>query len=136
MGGGRAGVHGVVAASRVALLLVAGLNGAAAQVVYGGQPRGLAVASGVPGGYASPGYGGYPGYGAVIPQSPAPPMVVFPPGLPEPRPFELAPAPSSASDRPRQCVAGSYVCPARGPGPVGSPCSCPAEEGRAEGRIR
>ena len=52
----------------------------------------------------------YPGYVAPYP-SVASPVIVFPPGLPDPRPFELTPAPSAWDDTPRRCVAGSYVLP-------------------------
>ena len=98
------------------LLLAAGPERAAAQVM--GDPQRI-----------------YPGYVAPYPYpSVTPPAVVFPPGLPDPRPFELAP--SARDEAPRRCVAGLYVCPASEPGPVSGPCSCPAEDGRAEGQIR
>ena len=51
-----------------------------------------------------------------------------------PPPVVYAPPPSAAGPAGR-CFAGAYVCPPDRPGPVGAPCSCPTNTGRAAGRI-
>lgn len=70
---------------------------------------------------------GWYGYGPVFV---APPVFIGPPVYygapvyyPPPRPIGEA------------CYAGAYVCPLDHPGPVGAPCSCPTNGGRAGGRI-
>lgn len=62
----------------------------------------------------------------------APPPVYYapPPVVYAPPPFYVAP-PSRYS---QTCYAGPYTCPLQPPGPAGSPCSCPANQGRAYGR--
>lgn len=55
----------------------------------------------------------------------APPPVIY-----APPPFYVAPPSQYA----RRCYAGPYICPLQPPGPAGSLCSCPANQGRAYGR--
>ena len=58
-----------------------------------------------------------------------PPPVYYgpPPG------YYYAPPPPRAAGQ--ACYAGAYVCPLDEPGPLGAPCSCPTNNGRAGGRI-
>jgi len=58
-----------------------------------------------------------------------PPVVVAPPPV-------YAPAPSYTPAQAGQgCYAGAYVCPLEHATPVGSPCSCPANNGRVAGQV-
>lgn len=66
-----------------------------------------------------------PVYYAAPPAYYAPPPVVY-----APPPFYVAP-PSRYSST---CYAGAYSCPMQNAAPAGSPCSCPANQGRAYGR--
>ncbi len=75
-------------------------------------------------GVAPPLYFGPPIY-APPPVYYAPPPVVY-----APQPFYVAPPPRYAAT----CYAGPYSCPLQPPGPSGSACSCPANQGRAYGR--
>lgn len=60
-----------------------------------------------------------------------PPVVVAPPGYYyAPPAYYYAPQPAGQA-----CYAGPYVCPLDQPGPMGAPCSCPTNTGRAGGRI-
>ena len=89
---------------------------------------------------------GYPGYAygpPVFVPPPvyyAPPPVYYPPpaypGPYAPAPYAPAPyAPVASAAGPR-CYAGLYVCPVARPGPVGSPCACPSNNGSQPGIIR
>jgi hypothetical protein len=86
---------------------------------------------------------GFPGFYAGPPAFYYPPPVYLPP--PPPPPVFYAPppaffvpppepgfAPSTSAGR---CYAGAYVCPTDRLGPIGTPCSCPTNTGRARGRI-
>ena len=67
----------------------------------------------------------------------APPVYVPPPVYYAPPPMAYAPPPFYVSPPPRYsstCYAGVYTCPMQSAGPLGTPCSCPAERGRAYGR--
>ena len=57
----------------------------------------------------------------------APPLYYGPPGY-----YYAPPPPPPAGEA---CYAGPYVCPLDQPGPMGAPCSCPTNHGRAGGRI-
>jgi hypothetical protein len=68
----------------------------------------------------------------------APPAYIVPPPVYyyPPPPVASAPAGVPAAPPGQTCYASSYVCPASPPGPVGSPCSCPAQNGgRVAGSI-
>jgi uncharacterized membrane protein len=69
-----------------------------------------------------------------------PPPVMAPPGYYDgpPAGYYDGPPPGYYSvPQPlgQACYAGPYVCPLDEPGPLGAPCSCPTERGRAGGRI-
>lgn len=66
----------------------------------------------------------------------APPPVVYapPPVVYAPPPPVYARPPVSAAGPEGRCFAGAYVCPLDRPVPVGAPCSCPTNFGRAGGR--
>jgi len=78
------------------------------------------------------GYGWRPGFFIGI----APPAY-YPPPVYYPRPAYYAPPPVYYPQRTtgQACQAGAYVCPLDRPGPIGSPCSCPANRGRVEGHV-
>lgn len=125
-------VHLVLAA-----LVSFGCNGAMAQFIdngppgYGG-PRAVPVYPPANPGY--PGYGSYPGNGTGYPNG-GQPALIFPPGLPEPKPFVLDSPSDARRNVGRRCVAGAYICPADGPERTGADCSCATDTGRALGRI-
>ena len=75
--------------------------------------------------FAPPVYAPPPIYYAPPPVYYAPPPVVY-----APPPFYVAPPPRHS----QSCYAGPYTCPLQPPGPAGSACSCPANQGRAYGR--
>jgi hypothetical protein len=60
------------------------------------------------------------------------PIVVAPPVYYGPPVAYYPPPPPRAG---QACYAGAYVCPLDQPGPMGAPCSCPANNGRVGGRI-
>jgi len=64
------------------------------------------------------------------------PPVYYPPAYYPPA-YYPAPAyyPPAAAQTGQACYAGAYVCPLDNPGPAGSPCTCPANRGRVDGRI-
>ncbi len=92
--------------------------------------------------------------GAVLAPSPAeawwrgpgifffgPPIVIGPPVVyAPPPPVIYAPAPvyqpAPAYAAAQTCYAAAYICPLDQPTPVGGPCSCPTNQGRAYGRAR
>ena len=83
---------------------------------------------------------GFPGFYAPPPAFFYPPPVYVPPPVvyaPPPATYLLPPAqaPASPASSAGRCYAGDYVCPTDRPGPVGAPCSCPTNTGRARGRI-
>ena len=51
----------------------------------------------------------------------------------QPAPFAVVPGPNYTLEANR-CLAGAYICPTNR-SPVGSSCSCPANSGRAAGRV-
>ena len=87
------------------------------------------------------------GFPPIAPFYYAPPPVFYyppPPVIYAPPPAAYAPPPAYAmpppSTTPRDaagpvCHAGLYVCPLDAPAPIGSPCSCPTNTGRAGGRV-
>jgi hypothetical protein len=64
------------------------------------------------------------GWGTKIAVGIPPPVVVAPPG------YYYTPPPAGQA-----CYAGPYVCPLDQPGPIGAPCSCLTNTGRAGGRV-
>ena len=72
------------------------------------------------------------GFGFVPLYVPPPPVYVPPPvyyyAPPPPVYYETAPSGQA-------CYAGSYVCPLDRATPVGGPCSCPTNSGRAAGKV-
>ena len=73
--------------------------------------------------------GGF-GFGFVPLYVPPPPVYVPPPVYYGPPPVVYAPPPAGQA-----CYAGPYVCPLETPSPLGAPCSCPTNTGRAGGRV-
>lgn len=79
-------------------------------------------------------YGASLGYNSVYP-SVTPPPVIFPPGLPDPKPFALDPALASPQGPAAlRCLAGAYVCLIEESAAKGTECSCPTDTGRISGR--
>ncbi len=78
---------------------------------------------------------GFPLFAPVYPFY-APPPVVFapPPIVYAPPPVVFSPPAAYAAGPGGRCFAGAYVCPLDRPVPVGAPCSCPTNFGRAGGR--
>ena len=72
------------------------------------------------------------GWGPGIYLGIAPPIILGPPVY-----YAAPPYYGSHYARPagEACYAGPYVCPLDQPGPLGAPCSCPTNGGRAGGRI-
>lgn len=68
------------------------------------------------------------GIAPVVPVYP-PPVYYYPPPAYYPPPV-YTPAPAGQA-----CYAGPYVCPLDRPSPVGAPCSCPTNNGRAGGQV-
>jgi len=65
-----------------------------------------------------------------------PPVVYAPPPVYAPGPA-YAPGPGYAPGAIGQsCAAGAYICPLEHQGPVGAPCTCPANTGRVAGQIQ
>jgi hypothetical protein len=67
----------------------------------------------------------------------APPVYAPPPVYYAPPPVVYAPPPFYVSPPARYsstCYAGPYTCPMESAGAAGSPCSCPANQGRVYGR--
>lgn len=77
---------------------------------------------------------GFPFYAPVYPFY-GPPVVYAPLVVYASPPAAYAAPPSYAAAPSGRCFASAYVCPVSRPGPVGAPCSCPTNTGRASGRI-
>ncbi len=80
------------------------------------------------------GYGfgfGYPFYAPFY----GPRFVYAPPVLYAATPVVYAVPPTYATAPAGRCFAAAYVCPVDRPRPVGAPCSCPTNTGRASGHI-
>jgi hypothetical protein len=79
-------------------------------------------------------------FGLAVPALTAPGYYYPPPVYYAPPPVYYAPPPAYAAPgyvapaSGQGCYAGAYVCPLDRPSPVGSPCSCPSNQGRAYGR--
>ncbi len=75
------------------------------------------------------------GYGVPFYPFYGPPIVYAPPIIYSSPPVVYAPPPGYAAAPSGRCFAAAYVCPVGRPKPVGAPCSCPTNTGRASGRI-
>lgn len=87
------------------------------------------------------GWGGV-GIGFVVPPVYVAPPVYYPPPPVDhaPPPVAYAPPPAVYAQAPARwgtsCDAGAYLCPLAVATPAGTPCSCPANQGRAWGHSR